>query len=293
MNLTPSSETLQVLVGGMDCGSCARKIEASLEQMAGVAEASVSFATGLLTVSYDPLGIGEKAIRDRVTALGYTVNVAPTHAKLSKSKVSPGSRIQAALRLESITLIWMVIEAAVSVGAGVAVGSLLLIAFGIDSVIELLSASVLFWRLWKEAFSEVSDKALIERLERKAARMSGYLLYALSGYVVLQAIYGLTHRYYADTSFLGIVVAVVAALGMPLLAKAKIRAADEIGSQALRADAMETFTCGYLSWILLIGLTVNALLHWWWLDAAASLVIVPFLLKDAREAMTGDCSCVH
>ncbi len=83
----------------------------------------------------------------------------------------------------------------------------------------------------------------------------------------------------------------VAAFGMPVLAKAKMRVADQIGSRALRADAMETFTCGYLSWVLLAGLAANAFLHWWWLDAAASLVIVPFLPKESREAITGECAC--
>ncbi len=205
--------------------------------------------------------------------------------------VIPSGKMKLALQLESITLVWMMIEATVSIGAGIAAGSLLLVAFGIDSVIEFISASVLFWRLGKEARAEAKDKASIERLERKAGRISGYLLYALSGYVVLQAIYGFTHKHNADTSYLGIAVAVIAALGMPLLAKAKIRVADEIGSKALRADAMETFTCGYLSWVLLAGLVFNTLLHWWWLDAAASLVIVPLLVKEARVAMTGECSC--
>ncbi len=207
-----------------------------------------------------------------------------------KGAHSQKESIKPALRLESITVVWMVIEVVVAVGAGVAAGSLLLVAFGIDSVIELISASVLFWRLQKEARGGASN-ASIERVERRASRISGYLLYALSGYVVLQAVYGLTHEHHAETSFSGIAIAVVAALGMPLLARAKILVADEIGSRALRADAMETFTCGYLSWVLLAGLAANALLHWWWLDAAASLVVVPLLLKEAREALKGECSC--
>ena len=300
MNSNPSLSILQAQISGMDCGSCAKKIAANLKQLLGVTEVEVNFATGQLYVSYDPKQVKEKAIQDAVTTLGYTFEQAPiSHVStkggslhVASQKTSPSSSMKLALRLEGITLIWMVIEASVSIGAGIAAGSLLLVAFGVDSVIELISASVLFWRLGKEARERVSDKASIERLERKAGRISSYLLYALSGYVVLQAIYGFTHSHNADTSYLGIAVAIIAALGMPLLAKAKIRVADEIGSKALRADAMETFTCGYLSWVLLVGLAVNALLHWWWLDAAASLVIVPFLLKEAREAMTGDCSCI-
>jgi len=288
-------QTTELTVKGMDCSSCAKKIEASLQQIPGVSEASVSFAIGQLSTSYDPLQVNETAIRDCVTALGYTVELAPANKERLRvraaSKMLPQeNRMKTALRLESITMVWMVIEAAGSIGAGIAAGSLLLMAFGVDSVIELISASVLFWRLQKEARGGASN-ASIERVERRASRISGYLLYALSGYVVLQAIYGLTHEHHAETSLLGLAVAVVAALGMPLLAKAKIRVADQIASKALRADAMETFTCGYLSWVLLGGLAANALLHWWWLDAAASLVVVPLLLKEAREAMTGECDC--
>jgi divalent metal cation (Fe/Co/Zn/Cd) transporter len=198
--------------------------------------------------------------------------------------------MQAALRLEVLTICWMVIEASASIGAGVVAGSVLLLAFGADSVIELISAVVLYHRLCKEA-DGTANSAEIEGLEQRAARIAGYLLYALAAYVVLQSGYGLLHRHTAHTSGVGLAVALVAALGMPVLARAKIRAADRIGSKALRADAMETFTCGFLSWILLAGLVANALLHWWWLDSVAALVLVPFLVKEGREAMSGGCHC--
>lgn len=211
----------------------------------------------------------------------------PTEASL----LTPAARMRPALRLEAVTLLWMIVEAAASIGASIAASSLLLMAFGADSIVELISAGVLFWRLSREAQSGSDEEETIEAVERRAARIGGILLYALSLYVVLQAAYGLTHRQRAETSWLGMGVALVAALGMPILAKAKIRAADAIGSFALRADAMETFTCGYLSWVLLAGLAINALLHWWWLDAIASLAIVPLLLKEAREALSGGCHC--
>ncbi len=164
-------------------------------------------------------------------------------------------------------------------------------AFGADSVTELASAMLLFRRLRQQATGQLSNEAALEAAEQKAARAAGYLLYGLSAYVAAQAIYGLTHRHHAETSWLGIGVAVIAALGMPLLAKAKLRVADQIGSRALRADAMEAFTCGYLSWALLVGLAANALLHWWWLDCAAALAIVPLLIKEGREAISGECAC--
>jgi divalent metal cation (Fe/Co/Zn/Cd) transporter len=184
----------------------------------------------------------------------------------------------------------MVIEAGASIGAGVVAGSVLLLAFGVDSIIELISAGVLYHRLRKEA-DGTADAEAIEALEHRAARIAGYLLYALVAYVVLLSAYGLLHRHTAETSPVGLAVALIAALGMPVLARAKIRVADRIGSNALRADAMETFTYGFLSWVLLAGLAANALLHWWWLDSVAALVLVPFLAKEGREAMAGGCGC--
>ena len=199
--------------------------------------------------------------------------------------------LRAGLRLEAVSIAWMVVEAGVSVGAGIAAGSLLLVAFGADSVIELVSAFLLFWRLRRQALGQLPDEESVEALERKVSRVAGYLLYVLSLYVIAQAAYGLTHRHQAETSWPGIGIALAAAFGMPLLAKAKIHVADQIGSRALHADAMETFTCGYLSWALLAGLAVNAAFHWWWLDSAAALAIVPLLIKEGREAVTGECHC--
>jgi divalent metal cation (Fe/Co/Zn/Cd) transporter len=194
-----------------------------------------------------------------------------------------------ALRLEAITIAWMIVEAGVAIAAGVVARSVLLLAFGADSGIELLSAGVLYWRLLREARAAPRDEAGVELMERRTARFGGYLLYQLALYVLLQAGYGLLHRNAAETSWVGIGVAVAAALAMPVLARAKVRVAEEIGSRALRADAMEPFTCGYLSWVLLAGLLANALLRWWWLDSAAALVLIPFLIKEGREAMTGEC----
>lgn len=202
-------------------------------------------------------------------------------------------QMRTALRLERLTLVWMVIEASVSLGAGVVAHSVLLLAFGVDSIIELVSAGLLYFRLSKEAQATPHECAGIEALEAKVSRISGWLLYLLALYVVLQSGYGLLHRHMAETSLPGLAVAAIAALGMPALAKAKLRIADKIGSKALRADAMETFTCGFLSWILLAGLGATSLLHWWWLDSVAALVLVPFLIKEGREAISGQCECTH
>jgi divalent metal cation (Fe/Co/Zn/Cd) transporter len=196
-----------------------------------------------------------------------------------------------AVRLEIITIIWMVIEAAVAIGAGIAANSLLLVAFGIDSAIELTSAVVVFRRFRLELSEKLEgDLRNAREIERKTARITGYLLLLLSAYVVVQAVFGLLTRHAAETSLIGIVVATVAALGMPVLAKAKLRVANKIDSRSLRADAIETLTCAYLSWVLLAGLLLNTLTRWWWTDSIAALVIVPLLVHEAREALSGE-SC--
>lgn len=194
--------------------------------------------------------------------------------------------VRLALRLEIVTVIWMVIEAGVAVGAGIVARSLLLVAFGIDSAIELASAIVVF-RRFRVEWNEKSQEALREagEIERKTARVAGYLLFALSAYVILQALFGLVTRHAAETSLVGIVVAIIAALGMPLLANTKLRVGNLIDSRSLRADAMETLTCGYLAWILLASLVLNAVTHWWWIDSVASLAIVPLLISEAKEAV--------
>ena len=204
------------------------------------------------------------------------------------SVVERPQHLEIALRLERLTLIWMMIEALGSIGAGLVAGSLLLIAFGIDSVIELISAVVLFRRLKKESGGRL-DVEETEKLEGQASSIAGWLLYVLATYVVVQAVYSLWSKRAAEASLFGIAIAIVAVVGMPILAKAKLRIAAKISSRALRADAMETLTCGYLAWLLLAGLIANALLHWWWLDSAAALLIVPVLIREAKEALAGKC----
>lgn len=201
--------------------------------------------------------------------------------------------IRVALRWQAVTVAWMIVEGLASLWAGITSGSFLLVAFGADSVIELISAAVLFHRLCQVDRAQPGATTSREARERKAAHIAGCLLYALSAYVVVQAVYGLVQRHEADTSLVGLTVAVAAAIGMPVLASIKLRIADRLGSRALRADAMESLTCGFLAWVLLAGLAANAILHWWWLDATASLAIVPLLLREARESTRGNCGCTQ
>src|SRR5437870_5871884 len=203
-----------------------------------------------------------------------------------------GDAVRQALLLTHITIGWMTIEGAAALLLGWASKSLLLEAFGIDSVIELFSASVLLWRLRVEARG-IAASERVDRVERRAARFMGYSLYALVAYVVLNSGYGLfIAKRITDTheSVWGILIGVVAKIGMPILAAYKLKVATRLNSRALRADAVESITCGYLSIVLMIGLAATWLLGWWWLDGVAAIALIPFLIKEGRAAISG-CEC--
>ena len=178
--------------------------------------------------------------------------------------------------------------------AGAHAHSLLLEGFGADSVIELFSAGVLLWRLSTEASGRASA-ARIDTAERQASRAAGYLLYALAALVAVNSFAGIfVIHTKADTheSVWGIGIGLAAKIGMPVLAGWKLQVAARLQSKALRADAMEAITCGYLSVVLIAGLAVTRLLPGlWWLDSAAALALIPFLIKEGREAVSGECSC--
>src|SRR5438132_5378384 len=177
--------------------------------------------------------------------------------------------IQLTLLLAYITLGWMMIEGAASLLLGWASKSLLLEAFGIDSVVELFSAGVLLWRLRVEANGN-ADEARVGDVERRAARLVGYTLYLLVLYVIWNSAYGLfiAHRV-TDTheSVWRILIGLIAKIGMPILAGFKLKVAARLNSRALRADAIESITCGYLSIVLMVGYAATWLLGWWWLDS--------------------------
>src|SRR5260370_38955828 len=195
-----------------------------------------------------------------------------------------------ALLLTYITLGWMAIEGAASLLLGWASKSLLLEAFGIDSVIELFSAAVLLWRLRVEARGTATCEH-VNLVELRAGRLVGYSLCALIAYVVLNSGYGLfIAKRIIDTheSVWGILIGAVAKVGMPILAAYKLKVAARLNSRALRADAIESITCGYLSIVLMIGLAATRLLGWWWVDSVAALALIPFIIKERRAAICGE-----
>lgn len=194
-----------------------------------------------------------------------------------------------ALILEGVTLAWVLAEAAIAIWAAHAARSLSLLAFGVDSVIEALSACVLLWRLNVELRH---GRAFSEDAERTASRIGGTLLLMLAAYVVVSAAWGLWTREGQTFSSIGLAVTVAAIPIMYVLAKRKIAIADRIGSRALRADAMESITCGWLSFAVVIGLLAQLALGAWWVDSVTSLTIVYLLVKEGREALAAEgCGC--
>lgn len=185
-----------------------------------------------------------------------------------------------ALALEYLTIAWNVLEAVVAVTAGALAGSIALVGFGLDSLIEVTSAAALVWRLKKTGDPDEELAA-----EQRALRIVGYTFFALAAYVTVQAGVILVRRDVPDESAIGIVLAAVSLIVMPWLGLAKRGLARRMGSRALEADATETLVCSYLSLTLLVGLGANALLGWWWADPVAALAIVAFVVKEGKEAL--------
>jgi divalent metal cation (Fe/Co/Zn/Cd) transporter len=191
--------------------------------------------------------------------------------------------VRAGVRIEVFTVVWMVAEAAIALWAGVVAGSVLLTAFGLDSVIELVSGGILLWRLSVEASGGNAER--VEWAERRAAWVVALSLTLLSVYVLVSAIYGLIARSQPEASPVGIAIAAAAVLVMPWLGITKRRLATRLESGALRGDAASSFTCGYMAATVLVGLVLDAAFHWWWAQDVAALVFLFWLVAEAREAL--------
>ena len=187
------------------------------------------------------------------------------------------------IRLEVVTVIWMTVEAVAALAAAVLARSVLLAAFGFDSVVELLSGGVLLWRLSAEARGAPTER--VERLELSTARISAALLILLCVFVVLTSVGGLVTGFQPADSALGIAVAAVAVIAMPLLAFAKARANRLIGSASLRADIAETITCAYLAGVTLAGVALSMAFDLWWIQYLCALGLLIWLVPETREAL--------
>jgi divalent metal cation (Fe/Co/Zn/Cd) transporter len=177
----------------------------------------------------------------------------------------------------------MAAEAVLAIGAGIAARSVLLTAFGFDSVIELLSGVTLLWRLTSEARG--APPARMEGIEHRATVISAALLVLLSAYLVLVGLGGVVAQVHPSGSALGVAVSAVAAVVMPILAWRKLRVNSVLESPALRADIAETITCAYMAAATLAGAGLNLLFGLWWAEYAAAAALLVFIVMEAREAV--------
>ena len=215
--------------------------------------------------------------------------VAQSEALAMPIPLAAGSRRDGLMRrarlLSWLGLVWIGAEGAVALAAGIAAGSVALVGFGIDSVIEGLASVVIIWRFtgWRKAS---------ERAELRAQKLVAVQFFLLAPYVGYQALHALATGDRPDASWIGIALALTSAVGMPMLGIAKRRIGEQLGSRATRGEGMQNLLCGYLAVALLAGLVGNAALGLWWLDPAAALVIAAVALSEGRSAWRGAaCGC--
>jgi divalent metal cation (Fe/Co/Zn/Cd) transporter len=207
---------------------------------------------------------------------------------MSEQIVIEGNRYRAELvrrgrRLEYFTIFYNSLEGIIAIGAGVVAGSIALVGFGFDSLIEVTSGAALLWRLHLDV-----DEERRERVETISLRIVGLCFVVLAIYVAFDSIKSLWKQETPAESLPGIALAAISLVVMPLLVRAKRKVARGIKSNALMADSKQTELCTYLSAILLGGLLLNALLGWWWADPVAALVMVPIIAKEGIEALQGE-----
>ena len=182
--------------------------------------------------------------------------------------------------LEYFTIGWNLLEAIAAVVAGIATGSVSLLGFGFDSLIECASGLALIWRL-REGDAD-------ERREKFALKLVGGSFFLLAAYIAFDAVKSLVNFDAPETSYSGMVIAILSLIVMPCLAKAKRRVAANLDSRALVADSRQTDICAYVSLILLLGLALNSLFGWWWSDSIAALIMLPIIIKEGVEAVRGE-----
>lgn len=189
-------------------------------------------------------------------------------------------------RLNWLTLAYNSLEGVLSFGAGLVAGSVVLVGFGIDSLIELTASAAALWRLAADA-----DPVRREHAERVTHRVIGACFLALALYVAVEAIQALLTRSAPERSWIGIVIAGLSLAIMPILAHRKRQIGLQLRSGALVAEAKQTLVCMYLSAILLAGLSLHALLGWWWADPVAAIAMVPLIVREGIAGVRGRSPC--
>jgi divalent metal cation (Fe/Co/Zn/Cd) transporter len=190
-----------------------------------------------------------------------------------------------ARRLTGLGLAWHVLEAGIAIAAGVIAGSVALVGFGADSVIEASAGLVVLWLV-------TSDRLSSHLAERRAQQLIAASFLALALYVTVEAASDFIAGHHPAVSWTGVALAAVTLVAMPPLAAAKRRVGTALGSSATTSESRQTMLCAYLSAALLVGLLANALAGWWWADPAVALFIAAVALTEARDAWQGEsCSC--
>ena len=192
-------------------------------------------------------------------------------------------QVRRVVRLEYFTIGYNSLEGLIALVAGFMAGSVALVGFGFDSVIEVTSGAALVWRFGSDTHGEQRESTTL--------RIVGVCFVALAAYVGYDGLRSLLLRELPDRSMPGVILAAVSLVVMPLLARAKRRVAGTIASTALTADARQTEFCTYLSAILLGGLLLNALFGLWWADPLAGLVMAPIIAKEGFDALRGKTCC--
>ena len=191
--------------------------------------------------------------------------------------------VKKGIYIEVVSIIWMIIEAGVAIGAGLIAHSLTLVAFGADSIIELIAGVVLLWRLLIEVKGASMER--VKQAEKTASWVVGIALMLLAIYIVVAAIHKLWTRQGAESSPMGLALAIVSTVFMIYLSRAKKRIGEEIGSNALKADGSCSIVCAYMAIIVLVGAALTALFGWWWIDSIISFGLTYFVVKEGMEAI--------
>lgn len=199
--------------------------------------------------------------------------------------VTEHARLVSRARLLALLgIAWHAVEATIAVFAGLAAGSIALVGFGADSLVESMAGFILLWRFADQRISS-------ESAELRAQRLIGVTFFVIAVYVGFEAIRTLLAADHPEASWVGIGLAAVTLATMPALASAKARVGDRLNSSATKSEGRQNMLCAYLSAALLVGLGANALLDWWWADPVTALAIVGVAIHEGREAWRGDACC--
>jgi cation transport ATPase len=296
----PTARRLELELANLDCEQDAARIQQRLSDLAGLTAVAVHPKAARVALAYYPETISPDQITDTLAELGFphkaegdSCGCGDSSTTSTRLQLLPGQEQQLRRRawwLTAATIAWNLIEAVVAIGSGLVAGSIALVGFGLDSLVEVSSALVTAWRL----SSHSTDREANERNERLAVRLIAGTFFLIAAYVAYDSIsklLGIGDE--PEHSTIGLALTALSVVVMPTLAWAKRKVATALGSVALKADAAETQLCVYLSIVVFLGLGANSLFGWWWMDPVAGLFVAGLAVKEGWEAWRGGelCEC--